>query len=268
MDIKNNTFVVTGAGNGIGREVVLGLLSRGAKVAGLDISEDGMKETAALAGGNAKNLTVYNCDITRLDRVQSVADEILKKHKRINGLLNVAGVIQPFVRVNDLTFAKMEWVMNVNYYGTLYTIKTFLPHLLASESTAYIGNVSSMGGFLPVPGQSVYGASKAAVKLLTEGLYAELLETNVRVGVIFPGAVATNITENSGVELKNINKENAPQRESLAPEKAAEIIIDGIITEKFRVLVGADAEYMDKMYREDPESAVKLIAAQMKDLLQ
>ncbi|HRD39265.1 MAG TPA: SDR family NAD(P)-dependent oxidoreductase, partial [Bacteroidia bacterium] len=70
--------------------------------------------------------------------------------------------------------------------------KSFLPHLL-KRPEAHIVNISSMGGFLPVPGQSIYGATKAAVKLLTEGLRSELLDTNVRVTLIFPGAIGTNI---------------------------------------------------------------------------
>jgi short-subunit dehydrogenase len=89
--------------------------------------------------------------------------------------------------------------MDVNLYGTIHTAKAFSPRLLG-RPTAQVLNVSSMGGFLPVPGQTVYGASKAAVKLLTEGLYAELLETDVRVTLVFPGAVRTEITANSGVE--------------------------------------------------------------------
>ena len=58
-----------------------------------------------------------------------------------------------------------------------------------------------MGGFYPVPGQTIYGASKAAVKLLTEGLYAECIGANVNVTIAFPGAIATNISKNSGVGL-------------------------------------------------------------------
>jgi short-subunit dehydrogenase len=75
--------------------------------------------------------------------------------------------------VNELGYEAIERVMNVNFYGTLYMTKTFLPHLL-TRPEAHVVNVSSMGGFLPVPGQVIYGASKAAVKLLTEGLHSEL----------------------------------------------------------------------------------------------
>ena len=72
----------------------------------------------------------------------------------------------------------IERVLNYNFYGQIYMTKAFLPYLL-ERPEAHIVNVSSMGGFFPVPGQILYGASKAAVKLFTEGLYAELIETNV-----------------------------------------------------------------------------------------
>ena len=114
------------------------------------------------------------------------------------------------MRLNDLDYAAIDRVFDVNWRGTLYMTKTFLPLLLARPE-AHIVNVSSMGGFLPVPGQTIYGASKAAVKLLTEGLHSELAGTNVRVTVVFPGAVATNITANSGVDIAADGRRQAAQ---------------------------------------------------------
>jgi short-subunit dehydrogenase len=125
---------------------------------------------------------------------------VIAAHGVVDGLINVAGIIRPFVKLNELDYDVIQRVINVNLYGTIHMVKAFLPHLL-ERPVAHIANVSSMGGFLPVPGQTIYGASKAAVKLMTEGLYAELLDTNVGVSVVFPGAVATEITSNSGVEM-------------------------------------------------------------------
>ena len=85
-----------------------------------------------------------------------------------------------------------------------------------------------MGGIIPFPGQTFYGASKAAVKLLTEGLNAELKDTNVPVTVIHPGAVNTNITKNSGVEMRFGSNASAQSSRTLLAEKAAEIMIKGI----------------------------------------
>ncbi len=157
--------------------------------------------------------------------------------------------------------------MNVNFYGALHMTKAFLPHLL-KRPEAHIVNVSSMGGFLPVPGQSIYGASKAAVKLMTEGLASELADTNMHATVVFPGATNTNITKNSGVKSPVAQSgAAAKQYKTLAPEKAAQIIIRGMIKNKSRVFVGRDSKMMNLLYRMSPNLATRLITKQMKSLL-
>ncbi len=122
-----------------------------------------------------------------------------------------------------------------------------------------------MGGFLSVPGQTIYGAAKAGVKILTEGLYSELKNTNVHVTVVFPGAIATNITENSGLGKPKSNGDS--KLKPLPAEKAAEIIIDGIDKNKFRILVGKDASFLDFLYRLAPQYATNFIQKKMSELL-
>ena len=269
MKVQNKVMVVTGGGNGMGRELVLNLLSKGASVAAVDINESALQETAGLAGNNKDKLSTHVLDITNKDAVAAFPEKVISAHGAVDGLINNAGIIQPFVRVNDLDYAAIERVMNINFYGTLYVTKAFLPHLL-SRPEAHIANVSSMGGFLPVPGQSLYGASKAAVKLLTEGLHSELLNTNVGVTVIFPGAIGTNIAANSGV-ANTLRVENVDQaemaRRTLAPSKAAEIIIDAVEKNRYRVTVGSDATFLDRFYRLSPERAANFIFKQMQSLL-
>ena len=182
----------------------------------------------------------------------------------VDGVINCAGVIQPFARIAELDYAVIARVFDVNFHGTLYMTKAFLPRLLARPE-AHIVNISSMGGFLPVPGQTAYGASKAAVKLLTEGLQAELAQTNVRVTVVFPGAVATNIASNSGVTVGAIAE--AGRFAPLAADRAARDILDGMEKNQNRVLVGRDARFLDWLYRLNPGRATAFVAKRMKDLL-
>ncbi|MCB8981664.1 MAG: SDR family NAD(P)-dependent oxidoreductase [Ardenticatenaceae bacterium] len=268
MIVQNKVIVVTGGGNGMGREVTLNLLGKGASVAAVDISESALQETAVLAGDKAAKLSTHVVDITNQEAVAALPEQVIARHGAVDGLLNNAGIIQPFVRVNELDMAAINRVMNVNFYGTVYMIKAFLPHLL-KRPEAHIANVSSMGGFLPVPGQSVYGASKAAVKLLTEGLHSELMNTNVNVTVIFPGAIGTNITANSGVDIQQLsaNAEQSSAMKAMEPSKAAAIIVDGIEQNRYRVLVGSDAKLMDFLYRLSPQRAAHFIFKQMQSLL-
>ena len=206
MNVQNKVFLVTGGANGMGRELVLSLLSKGARVAAVDIDETALQETIDLSGSQRDRLSTHIVDITNRDAVAALPEQIIAEHGAIDGIINNAGIIQPFIRVKDLDYAAIERVMRINFYGTLYMTKEFLPHLL-KRPAAHIINISSMGGFLPVPGQTIYGASKAAVKLFTEGLHSELLDTNVNVTIVFPGAIGTNIAKNSGVE-QSLNPES------------------------------------------------------------
>ncbi len=192
VQIKDKVFVVTGGGNGMGREVALGLLKRGARVAAVDLNEAGLAETAKLANAG-KNLTTHPLNVSDRKAVLALPAAVIKAHGQVDGLFNVAGIIQPFVKIQDLDFEIIERVMNVNFWGVVNMSKAFLPELLTRPEAGLL-NVSSMGGFLPVPGQAAYGASKAAVKLFTEALFAELQDTPVAVTVVFPGGVGTNIT--------------------------------------------------------------------------
>jgi short-subunit dehydrogenase len=266
MDLANKVIVVTGGGNGIGQQVVLELTRREARVAAVDIREDSLSETSDLADAGER-LTTHAIDITDRTAVMGLPDKVIAAHSSVDGLINVAGIIQPFVKLSDLEFEAIERVINVNLYGTINMVKAFLPYLL-DRPIAHIANVSSMGGFLPVPGQTVYGASKAAVKLMTEGLYAELLETNVGVSVIFPGAVATEITSNSGVDMPmEIPNEDEMRARSTSADEAARIILDGIEDDAFQIFVGRDARTMNLLNRASPRRSTHLIYKQMKDLL-
>lgn len=268
MKVQGKTFVVTGAGNGIGREVAVQLIQRGGKVAGLDLSQEGLDKTSSKVG--TKDFVGYTVDISKLSDVTKAKDEIIKRFGSVDGLINVAGIIQPFVRVNELTFDQITKVMNVNFYGLLYVTKTFLPELI-SRPEAHLANVSSMGGFVPVPGQSIYGASKAAVKLLTEGLHSELQGTGVGVTTIFPGAVATEIVVNSGVmtqdQMKQMAAKSGPERKTTSVQVAAQAIIEGVEKKKYHVLIGPDAKAMYYLSRLMPERAANIIYENMKDLL-
>lgn len=264
MNLNNKVIVVTGAGSGMGRELSLQLVKKGAQVALADIHMESMEETQKLAGENGSKMSLHMLDISNKEMVSAFPQQVMDAHGQVDGIINNAGIIQPFIHVNDLEMDKIERIMNINFYGTVYMVKAFLPHLL-KRPEAHIANVSSMGGFIPFPGQTFYGASKAAVKLLTEGLYAELKGTSVGVTVIHPGAVNTHITENSGVEMRQ-NSSNTKAPAMLEANQAAAIMLDAIEKNKFRVMVGKDARMLDLFYRFSPRRAVELITKKMAGL--
>lgn len=266
MKLAGKVVAVTGGGNGIGRQVVLELLRRGARVAAVDIRQEGLDQTTELAGAGDR-LVTFVADITDRAATEPLPGRVVDAHGAVDGVINVAGIIQPFVPLKDLDYEAIERVVNVNLYGTINVVKAFLPMLL-ERPVAHVANVSSMGGFLPVPGQTIYGATKAAVKLLTEGLYAELLDTNVGVSVVMPGGVATEISTNSGVDVPAGAAEAESSYPTTSAEDAATIILDGIEKDRLHIYVGRDSRMMGLLNRAAPKRSAHVIQRQMKNLLQ
>lgn len=267
MKVTGKVIFVTGGGSGIGRNLVLNLVKRGAEVATADINEETLLETVSMAGDLGEKISTYKVNITDRKTVEGLPEKIIARHSAIDGIINNAGIIQPFVRINDLEYEAIERVINVNLWGPIYVTKTFLPHLL-KRPEGHIVNISSMGGFFPFPGQTMYGATKATIKLLTEGLHSELSETNVKVTVVFPGAIETNISENSGVTADFGDDDNGSSGMTALPAaEAAMIILDAMEKDSYSVHVGSDSRMMDKMYRINPKWAAGYISEKMKSLL-
>lgn len=266
MKVTNKIIVVTGAGSGIGRALTIQLLNKNSHVAGVDIHENALAETQKLASVGNDRFKGFVVDISDKMKVDALPNRVIEHFGAVDDIINNAGIIQHFIPVNDLDYEQIHRVMNINFFGTLYLTKAFLPHFL-KRPEAHIVNISSMGGFIPFPGQTIYGVAKAAVKILTEGLYAELKDTNVHVTVVHPGAIATNITENSGLGKPKVDAGKPQSKLAMPASKAAEIIIQGIEKNKYRVLVGKDATILDILYRISPRMATNFIQKMMKNRL-
>ncbi len=266
MQVSGKVFVVTGGGNGIGREVVLELLRRGARVAAIDVSQVGLEETATLAGSPGDRLTMYPIDITDRGAVDAVPGAVSATHGQVDGLVNVAGIIHRFAPVSELKVEEIERVLAVNFWGTVYLTKAFLP-VLAARPQASLVNVSSMGALIPFPGQSAYGASKAAVKLFTEGLIAELRGSTVVPAVVFPGAVGTNMPVNSGVDIPIPQGQPGKAPKTTAPADAGRQIVEVIEKGIQRWRIGSDARMLDRFSRLMPLRSIGTVADRMQKML-
>lgn len=265
MQVKNKIIVVTGAGDGIGKALAQNLISRGAKVAAIDLRPDVLETLKEELGDDT--VRCYPLDISDREAVHKLPEKVIQDFGTVDGVINCAGIIQPFIKVHDLDYDTIERVMNVNFYGTLYMTRAFLPHLL-KRPEAHIVNVSSMGGFLAVPGQAVYSGSKAAIKMLTESLYAELLDTPVRVTVVFPGATKTKITDNSKIKLPSGALAQSDKFPMLTAEQVADKVINGMEKNKLQIFTGKDTNVLNLLYRLSPTRATRFIAKRMKFLLE
>jgi len=267
VEISGKVFVVTGGGNGIGREVVLELLRRGAKVAAIDVNAANLAETGTLANAGDR-YSEHKVDITDRAAVEKLPKAVMAKHGAVDGVINVAGIVHRFAPVHELNYDEIERVVNVNFWGTLHIVKTFLPELLQRPAASLV-NISSMGGLAPVPGQTIYGATKAGVKLLTEGISGEVRGSNLTVTVVFPGGVGTNILGNSGVEMKGdpLKPDNA-QMKLTSPADAGRQIVEAVAKGQQRLRIGNDAKLLDRMSRLMPVKVIGAIADKMKGLVQ
>ena len=263
MKLEGKVLVVTGAGSGMGRELTLQMVQRGARVAAVDLDEESLEQTKSIATKNVENFVL---NVTDQQAIKALPEKVIASFGQLEGFVNNAGIIQPFIKISELTREQAEKVMDVNFWGVFDLTKAFLPEL-TKRPEAQIMNISSMGAYAPVPGQSVYGASKAAVKLFTEGLRSELMDTNVGVTVVFPGSVATNIAENSGLEVPAGSDEQSQQFKPMPATDAAKQMLDAFESGKPRITVGKDATFMDRYSRLSPIGAANLIYKQMKSLL-
>ncbi len=262
MEIKRQNVIVTGAGSGVGRELTRQLLSEGANVAAVDINAESLKNLENEM--NSSKLKTYVVDMSSDESIKKFRVDYKKDYSDVDIIINNAGIIQPFVDVANLDDATINRVMNVNFFGPVNLIRYFMEDLTKDRKEQYIVNVSSMGGFFPFPGQTIYGASKAALKIFTEGLFAELEKTNVRVMIVLPGAMDTNITKNSNVEVKT-TKETSSYK-MLSASDAALQIINGIKKNKFKLFLGSDAKFLKFLYKINSIWAIRFINNKMSSM--
>jgi NAD(P)-dependent dehydrogenase (short-subunit alcohol dehydrogenase family) len=168
MNVSGKVVVVTGAGSGMGRELALELARRGATIAAVDFRADTLAETASLVKQTGGTISTHTLDVSDLSKVAALPAAVAKAHGHVDAIINNAGIIQPFVPISNLPWKDVEHVMAVNFFGPVALVQAFLP-LLSKRPEAHILNVSSMGAYAPVPGQTVYGASKAADQAVYRG---------------------------------------------------------------------------------------------------
>lgn len=261
MKIRRQNVIITGAASGVGKELTKQLLAEGTNVAAVDISAENLKKLEEEL--NTKRLKTYVVDMGSNESIKKFREDYKKDYSDVDIIINNAGIIQPFVDVSNLNDDIINKVMNVNFFGPVNLIRYFMEDLTKDRKEQYIVNVSSMGGFFPFPGQTIYGASKAALKIFTEGLFAELEKTNVRVMIVLPGAMNTNITTNSNVEM-NTTKENSNYK-MLEASEAARQIINGIKKNKFKLFLGSDAKFLKFLYKINSIWAIRFINNKMKN---
>jgi NAD(P)-dependent dehydrogenase (short-subunit alcohol dehydrogenase family) len=264
--------VVTGGGSGMGRELVRQLAARGCSVAACDWNGDAVADAAADAQAGAPDgvlVSSHVCDVSEETQVLRFRDQLQREHAtdHVDLVFSNAGIGGG---ASFVTSSREEWerTFAVDWWGVYYCARAFLPLLIASGDGVLI-NTSSVNGFWASLGprmpNNAYATAKFAVKGFTEALIEDL-RTNapqVRAVVVMPGHVGTDIIANTrrahgmpdpgqlGARIESGFREKAP----LTSAAAASIILDGVQSGSWRILVGRDAEALDAAVRASPEGA-------------
>lgn len=299
MELAGKIAVVTGAGDGMGRELTRQLVEAGARVAACDVSPGGLQGTVDAIGSGSERVSTHIVDVADEQAMEQFAADVREEHDtdHIGLLFNNAGIGGGG---SLFTASRQAWdrTFNVDFFGVLNGVRAFLPLLVAADE-ARIVNTASVNGFWATLGpntpHTAYSAAKFAVKGFTEALITDLQVNapHVTCAVVMPGHIGTGIVGNSrkvhsgndsevlGVdelvvarsriaaaglpveklsddEVAAIVADTARQFTEKAPmtaREAAEIILDGVRADRWRILVGTDAHALDERVRSAPENA-------------
>jgi short-subunit dehydrogenase len=266
--IAGAAAAVTGAAGGIGRALALELAARGCDLALADRDDAGLQAVAAeIAKAHPRKVSLHRVDVGEPGEIAAFAQAAVAAHPGLNILINNAGVVL-LGQFGEIDQAQMDWLMNINFWGVVHATRAFLPHL-ARQKEAHIVNLSSLFGIIAPPGQTAYAAAKFAVRGFSESLRHELemAASPVRLSVVHPGGVATNIVRNSragsGVTDNARRAQSIERFDAIAkttPAAAALRIIKGIENNAPRILIGNDARSMDLLQRFRPATYWKVLA--------
>ena len=273
--ISGSAAAITGAASGIGRALALELAARGCDLALADRDEAGLATLAAEIGrAGQRKVTVHTVDVGVPREIEAFAQAAIAAHPVLNIVINNAGVVL-MGTFDEVDQAQMEWLININFWGVVHGTRAFLPHL-SKRPEAHIVNLSSVFGIIAPPGQTAYCAAKFAVRGFSESLRHELAmaKSPVRLSVVHPGGIATNIVRNSRIGTgmtDNARRAQSIERfDALArttPAAAALRIIQGIDKNQPRILIGGDPRFMDLLQRFRPATYWAVLARRIEKML-
>ena len=254
------SVIITGAASGIGRALAHELAARGCDLALADLDSGGLEAVAKeITTAHARRVSTRRVDVADAKQVEEFAQAAIADFPSLSIVINNAGVAL-LGQFEEFDNAQLAWLMGINFWGVVYGTRAFLPHL-RSRPQAHIVNISSVFGIIAPAGQSAYSASKFAVRGFSESVRHELKMNNspVRLSVVHPGGIATNIARNAraGVNVReavNMTElgDRFAQMARTSPQAAAQRIVRGIDRNEPRILIGLDARLLDIVQRVMP----------------
>jgi len=247
-DLKDKVAVITGAGRGMGRGIAHHCAKKGMKIVLADIRLESLTSTEAdLQALGAETLLVQT-DVSRLSDVKNLATKSYERFGAVDLLVNNAGVSAPST-VLEGSLDDWNWMMDVNFYGVLYGIRTFVPRMIEQGTAGHVVNIASMAGV--VEAIDAYHVSKQAAVALTESLYHDLADSapQINVSVYLPGLVNTELYRAEDSRPTRFNKTNKPSNTNddheeikgifstygFSVEEAVRVLFEGLAQEKLYI---------------------------------
>lgn len=264
---KNRVVVITGGASGIGLSMARAFADEGALIVLADLNERALREATHEMERRGARVLAVPTDVTRLDSVQQLAATTRDHFGAVHIICNNAGVAV-FGEIAQATHRDWEFTMNVDFWGVVHGIETFVPILLEQNDEGHIVNTASMAGLVGMRWLGIYSAAKFAVVGLSEALHRELKPHGIGVSVLCPMIVATNINENSvrmrPKEMRNPQDAPIPESSAMAggvitPEEVARRVLRGIKRRDLYILTHPEqreflrrrAAKLDSMFEED-----------------
>ena len=260
-NFKNKVAAITGAGSGIGQQLAILLAKQGCHLSLSDINEKGLQQTVELLKPYSTiTVTTKKLDVSDREAVKQWAQETVQDHGSVNLIFNNAGVALGST-VEGATYEDLEWIVGINFWGVVYGTKEFLPFIKQTQD-GHIINISSLFGLTAQPTQSGYNATKFAVRGFTESLRQELdiEKSGVSSLCVHPGGIRTNIAKSAKMS-DSLNSLGMDPTKSIQnfdkllrtpPEEAARQILQAVLKNKRRLLIGSDAKILDAFQRVFP----------------
>ncbi len=234
---SGKTAWITGASSGIGEALVYEFANKGATVIISSNDSQGLEKVKAACNSASGKIICAPFDLSDTSGIDTLVEDQLKTAGRIDYLLNIGGVSQR-ARIEETPLWLDRKIFEINYFGTIALTKAVLPYMVKQRS-GHIIATSSISGRFGFPLRSAYSASKQALHGFFETLFLENKKNNIRISILIPGRVRTNISYHA---LNSEGNEHGKMDEGLArgitPGKAAKIIIRGIKRNKKEILIG------------------------------
>jgi short-subunit dehydrogenase len=260
------TVVITGAANGLGRELALAFFKRGFRLALLDTDSPALARLKQQLVSGEQLITVHTVDIADESAVAPACKEIIRQHSSIDILVNNAGISisQPFEQTSLPDFRRL---IEVNFWGTVYCTRYLLPALRKSPRASIV-NVISGFALMGFPGKTAYAASKGAVMAFSNALKTELAGTNVSLSLVIPPPMITNlVTAGPHISEQKRQAEQAfMEHNGMPAQRVAEKVVKQILKGRYRIVVSTKVKAADLLARLFPGMMHYLIGRHKKKL--